>query len=91
MFNLTPWRKAENAGPGALTTAQASPLNRFRDEFDALFDRFFGRWPATMDADWWGGNLQGAATAPVQLNVPGRLVYSPHDYGPNLFAHLRGC
>src|SRR5438132_10904430 len=54
MFNLTPWKKAENAGPGALTTAQASPLNRFRREFDALFDRFFGPWPSTMDADWWG-------------------------------------
>jgi cellulose 1,4-beta-cellobiosidase len=39
----------------------------------------------TIDSDWWGGNLEGAANAPVQLNVPGRLVYSPHDYGPNLF------
>ena len=29
---------------------------------------------------------EGAATAPVQLTVPGRLVYSAHDYGPNLFA-----
>ena len=54
MFNLIPWRKAENAGPGALTSAQASPLNRFRHEFDALFDRFFGLWPSTTDADWWG-------------------------------------
>ena len=31
---------------------------------------------------WWGGDLQGVRTAPVRLNVPNRLVYSPHDYGP---------
>lgn len=31
-------------------------------------------------AYWWGGNLMGAGTYPVRLNVPNRLVYSPHDY-----------
>lgn len=34
------------------------------------------------DQYWWGGNLQGVRTAPVRLNVPNRVVYSPHDYGP---------
>ncbi len=29
---------------------------------------------------WWGGNLMGAKDYPVRLNVPGRLVYSPHEY-----------
>ena len=33
---------------------------------------------------WWGGNLLGAREHPVRLNVPGRLVYSPHDYGPSV-------
>jgi endoglucanase len=37
------------------------------------------------DCDWWGGNLEGVANHPVTLNVSGRLVYSAHDYGPNLF------
>src|SRR5215475_13614327 len=32
------------------------------------------------DFYWWGGNLMGAATAPVRLNAPNRLVYSAHDY-----------
>jgi endoglucanase len=36
--------------------------------------------------DWWGGNLSGAATAPVRLNVANRLVYSPHDYGMSVFS-----
>lgn len=38
---------------------------------------------------WWGGNLMGVAAAPVELKgadgspVPGQLVYSAHDYGPD--------
>jgi endoglucanase len=34
---------------------------------------------------WWGGNIAGARSAPVRLNVPGRVVYSPHDYGPGVY------
>src|SRR4051794_25785465 len=37
------------------------------------------------DCDWWGGNLAGAKSNPVLLNVPGQLVYSPHDYDPAEF------
>jgi endoglucanase len=37
------------------------------------------------DCDWQGGNLQGVASNPVNLSVANRIVYSPHDYGPNLF------
>ncbi len=35
---------------------------------------------------WQGGNLMGVATNPVTLNVANQLVYSAHDYGPNLYA-----
>jgi endoglucanase len=35
---------------------------------------------------WQGGNLMGVASNPVVLNVPHQLVYSAHDYGPNLYA-----
>jgi endoglucanase len=34
---------------------------------------------------WQGGNLIGVANHPVVLSVPDQLVYSAHDYGPNLF------
>lgn len=34
---------------------------------------------------WWGGNLAGVAHAPVILNLPDRVVYSPHDYGPDVY------
>lgn len=34
--------------------------------------------------DWWGGNLAGVAQYPVELNVPNRVVYSPHDYATSV-------
>src|SRR5439155_8800865 len=37
------------------------------------------------DCDWWGGNLEGVSRYPITLNVSNRLVYSAHDYGPNLY------
>jgi endoglucanase len=37
------------------------------------------------DSYWWGGNLIGAREHPVRLSIPGRLVYSPHTYGPGVY------
>ncbi|MDX2038554.1 MAG: cellulase family glycosylhydrolase [Isosphaeraceae bacterium] len=34
---------------------------------------------------WWGGNLKAAGTYPVRLQVPGRLVYSTHDYPQSVY------
>ena len=34
---------------------------------------------------WWGGNLRGVKTLPV-LPDSGQIVYSPHDYGPSVYA-----
>jgi aryl-phospho-beta-D-glucosidase BglC (GH1 family) len=34
---------------------------------------------------WYGGELQDVAHAPMALAVPGRLVYSPHEYGPSVY------
>ncbi|MBM3464741.1 MAG: hypothetical protein FJX76_21800 [Armatimonadetes bacterium] len=34
---------------------------------------------------WWGGNLRAAGRAPVRLNVPNKLVYSPHDYPTSVY------
>ncbi len=39
------------------------------------------------DSYWWGGNLEGVQRSPVRLEVPNQLVYSPHTYGPNEYAH----
>lgn len=40
----------------------------------------------TETSYWWGGNLQGARDFPVRLNDPNKLMYSPHEYGPTVFA-----
>lgn len=37
------------------------------------------------DFFWWGGNLMGAGSAPVRLNVANRLVYAPHDYPASVY------
>jgi endoglucanase len=34
---------------------------------------------------WWGGNLSNAAAFPVRLDIPGRLIYSAHDYPASIF------
>ncbi|MGY0835635.1 cellulase family glycosylhydrolase [Azospirillum argentinense] len=33
---------------------------------------------------WWGGNLDGVKTNPVDFNVDNKLVYSVHDYPPSM-------
>ena len=39
-----------------------------------------------LDRHWWGGNLEGVRANPVRLPVANRLVYSPHEYGPEVYA-----
>ena len=42
---------------------------------------------ADYDFDWWGGNLRGVKNTPVNLGSrQSQLVYSPHDYGPSVYA-----
>lgn len=38
--------------------------------------------PGGIATSWWGGILSPAVRFPVKLQLPGRLVYSVHDYGP---------
>jgi endoglucanase len=38
--------------------------------------------PAGILSSWWGGILIPARRFPVTLLIPGKLVYSVHDYGP---------
>ncbi len=37
------------------------------------------------DSYWWGGNLQGARDHPIRLSRQDKLVYSAHDYGPEVY------
>ena len=66
------WQRAAQRGGDAVLSANPNWLI-----FIEGTDCFNG------SCDWWGGNLQGAQTYPVVLNMPNRLVYSAHDYGPH--------
>lgn len=47
MFNLIPWKKHGNGGGIRVRDEQArrfDPLALFRDEFNSLFDRYWGDW-----------------------------------------------
>ncbi|MEW5423213.1 cellulase family glycosylhydrolase [Amorphus sp. 3PC139-8] len=37
------------------------------------------------DNYWWGGNLQGVADRPVDLDQDNKVVYSPHDYPQSVY------
>jgi endoglucanase len=39
----------------------------------------------SYNSTWWGGDLAEAGQYPVVLSSPDHVVYSAHDYGPDLF------
>jgi endoglucanase len=42
---------------------------------------------ANYDFNWWGGNLRRVEDYPIALGGrQGQVVYSPHDYGPGVYA-----
>lgn len=50
-------------------------VEKSADQFENVFD-----WT------WQGGELINARVRPIKLTVPNRLIYSPHDYGPSVYA-----
>lgn len=68
----TDWRlAAERAGNAILAV---NPELLIIVEGVTLHDDF------SLRGYWAGGNLAGARAAPVRLDLPEQLVYSPHDY-----------
>lgn len=71
MFGLVPWKKNESS----LANRNEHPASLFRNEFDTLFDRFFGNWP-----DWGGMGLEADETekdVTVKMDAPG---FEPGDF-----------
>lgn len=92
MFSLIPWkRKKDEASGGEIAAREASPLVRFRQEVDALFDRFFREgpnldriwkgWPARTGEDWslgWGFDVDDRPKEiVVRAEAPG---FDPQDF-----------
>src|SRR5215208_4333514 len=77
MFGLIPWKRKEKTRE--VTPYRAHPVAQLRDEFDALFDRFFTRWPAPFEdfgpgrGGWgWGLDIQETdGHLLVKAEVPG--------------------
>lgn len=76
----TDWAMAAEACANAIH--QANPywlifvegIEKIVDDFGNVYD-----WT------WQGGELINARVRPIKLNVPHRLVYSSHDYGPSVY------
>jgi HSP20 family protein len=69
IFGLVPWKKDNG---GSLAIRRDHPLSLFRDEFDTLFDRFFGNGPG-LDT-WSGWGLETDETdkdLTVKMDAPG--------------------
>jgi endoglucanase len=74
------WKSAAERGGNAILATNPNWL---------IFVEGVDCYGATQGNDcyWWGGNLQGVKSAPVQLNVANKLVYSVHDYPASLVEH----
>jgi HSP20 family protein len=72
MLSLIPWRRRE-------ARRTENPLVQLRDEFDSLFDRFFGRWsPFSQEENDWGLELKDEGKEFVlRAEAPG---FEPEDF-----------
>jgi HSP20 family protein len=67
MFSLIPWKSDRN---GAVAGRAEHPVSLFRNEFDTLFDRFFGGFPG--DASSWGLTMDETDNAvTLRMDAPG--------------------
>jgi len=87
MFSLMPWRKERNE---VEMRPNRDPLSLFRNEFDALFDRFLGNFPSTWRnmPEMAGAQLEETETEIVcRMDAPG---FEAKDFNLELNAdHLK--
>jgi HSP20 family protein len=85
MFNLTPSRRSRQNTPAH----RRHPLDLLRNEFDNMFDRFFGSWPALSEMGqevetmrFWDFSTQDKGTEfVVRAELPG---FDADDVNVNL-------
>jgi endoglucanase len=73
------WRRAAERGGNA--------VHEIAPHWLAIVEGIEGPAPGQqLDRHWWGGNLEGVRSHPIALEHDRKLVYSPHEYGPGVFA-----
>src|SRR3984957_8835915 len=82
------WGTGDASTDVRLAYARAGNAPRAADPGALIFCEGISENPAASggtNSTWWGGDLAEAGQYPVTLSSPGHVVYSAHDYGPNLF------
>lgn len=79
-----PW--AASWGDGDARTDWRAGSERLGNAVLAACPRWMVLVQGTADPGMWGENLSGVRDAPVRLSNGSKLAYSPHTYGPSLFA-----
>src|SRR5437763_10984693 len=71
MFSLVPWKRERTSG----ALAQRDPFQLMRNEFENLFDRFFGELPLAFADGWhqgWGVDMEEKENeVVVRAELPG--------------------
>ncbi len=88
MFHLTPFKKGEQAG--VPERRYDYPLARMREEFESLFDRFFGNFPMAGEGfDFergWGFDVdESGKDVVVRAEAPG---FEPKDFDVELCGNV---
>ena len=80
----TDWRLAAQRAGNAILAANSNWLI-FVEGVDCYGPGGVTEPSAGASCTWWGGQLAGVQTYPVQLNVANRVVYSAHEYDNGVF------
>ena len=79
----TDWKAAATAAADALHAVEPDWLVFVEGVENAAGDSCDG--PEANACTWWGGDLSSADTDPVELAVPNKVVYSPHEYATSVY------
>jgi endoglucanase len=74
----TDWRRAAERAGSEIQSVNSNPLIIV----EGIENQVVGG--QLLTGHWWGGNLEGVRKNPVRLPVENKIVYSTHEYGPEV-------
>ena len=74
----TDWRRAAERAGQEIQSVNSNPLIIV----EGIENQVVGG--QQLSGHWWGGNLEGVRKNPVVLPVAKKIVYSTHEYGPEV-------